>query len=34
MTKLFLCYHTVTALTERFCENPFVPREAMAEPHG
>jgi hypothetical protein len=26
--------HVVTALTERFCENSFVPREAMAEPHG
>jgi hypothetical protein len=30
MTKLFVCYHAVTALTERFCQNAFAPREAMA----
>ena len=30
-TKLFLCYQVVTALTERFCQNAFAPREAMAE---
>jgi hypothetical protein len=25
MTKLFVCYHAVTALTERFCQNAFAP---------
>ena len=29
-TKLFVCYHAVTALMERFCQNAFAPREAMA----
>jgi hypothetical protein len=30
MTKVFVCYHAVTALTECFCQNAFAPREAMA----
>jgi hypothetical protein len=30
MTKLFVCYDAVTALMERFCQNAFAPREAMA----
>ena len=34
MTKLFICYHAVTALTERFCQNAFAPREAMATGSG
>ena len=29
-TKSFVCYHAVTALMERFCQNAFAPREAMA----
>jgi hypothetical protein len=31
MIRLFVCYHAVTALTERFCQNALAPREAMAE---
>jgi hypothetical protein len=30
MTKVFVCYHAVTALTECFCQNAFASREAMA----
>src|SRR5215467_12864823 len=34
MTKLFVCYHAVTALTERFCQNaeirPTLPVGAVA----
>jgi hypothetical protein len=32
MTKLFVCYHAVTALTERFCQNAEIRPTAVSSP--